>query len=144
MCLGVWCCLGVSTRGYIPRESFHIQNEEKFFILKRKKSYCSIYMNFWYIKLLDGQFFRCKSLLKSIHSSLTFSIFLYSSLFIQRFFHGSNDLLWTRSSTQYENIFSLENQRASESKCLFILNKYFNRKWWVMSDWFFANKYLNS
>lgn len=29
--LGVWGCLGVSTRGYIPRECFHIQNEEKIF-----------------------------------------------------------------------------------------------------------------
>lgn len=29
--MGVWGCLGVSTRGYIPRECFHIQNEEKIF-----------------------------------------------------------------------------------------------------------------
>lgn len=34
--------------------------------------------------------------------------------------------------------------RASESKCLLILNIYFNSKWWVMSDWFLANINLNS
>lgn len=70
-------------------------------------------MNFWNIMHFDGQAFRCKSLLKSIHSSLTISIFLYSSLFIQRFFHGSNDLLWTKSSTQYKNIGERASRNAS-------------------------------
>lgn len=84
--------------------------------LKEKKSYCSIYINFWNIMLLDGQDFHCKSLLKSIHSSLTIPIFFYIFPYL---FNDFFTIMAKVIHTIYKHfLLFIKKQRVSESKCL--------------------------